>query len=773
MTTLCSYYYFTLFICLSLFIAFVQSTSTFIVHVSKPHNLTFSASYLHHHYYTSILQSLPSSSPIQIIYSYTHSATGFAAQLTAPQAARLTRHPSVLSVIPDRTHQLHTTRTPEFLGLSHGSGLWPKADYASDIIIGVLDTGIWPNIPSFDDAGYNPVPATWKGSCDFGPTFPAGSCNRKIIGARAFYRGQEAAHGPINETKDSKSPLDTEGHGTHCASTAAGSVVPNANIFGYAPGSAGGVAYKARIAVYKVCWSSGCTQSDILAAIDQAIMEGVNVISLSVGSTAIPYFKDSLAIGTFHAAQRGVVVSVSAGNAGPREFTTTNVAPWMLTVGASTIDREFVADVVLGDGKRFKGVSLYDGGDGFNKSVSWGLVDGKDADSSKCEQGKLDASKVAAKIVMCERGVNGRAAKGYAVKLAGGAGMILVNTAEFGAELLADAHLIPATMVSYASGSQIKDYISPNSNPTATIDFQGTVVGLIPPSPRVAAFSSRGPNKITPEILKPDLVAPGVNILAGWTGFVGPSDLAVDSRRVQFNSISGTSMACPHVSGLAALLKNAHPSWSPSAIKSALMTTSYNLDNAGKNLIDLATSTSSTPFGHGSGQVDPNKALDPGLVYDSDANDYIAFLCSIGYTQKQISMFLKDPVTIDCGAGKLSSPGDLNYPSFAVVFESSQNVVKYTRKVTNVGLSEFAVYRVTVKAPSNVRVSVNPRMLVFRPRKPSLSYEISFTSSGTTEPVNGSSSFGSIVWSDGFHQVRSPIAVRWVQGNQKSLVASS
>ncbi|KAK9677035.1 hypothetical protein RND81_11G117800 [Saponaria officinalis] len=533
------------------------------------------------------------------------------------------------------------------------------------------------------------------------------------------------------------------------------------------------MAYRARIAVYKICWSTGCHGSDILAAMDQAIVDGVDVISLSVGGnpSANPYFKDTIAIGAFRAAQKGVVVSVAAGNSGFKDFTAVNVAPWILTVGASTIDRKFHADVVLGDGRWFEGVSLYDG-KRLNESVFWGLVNGKDVGSERCEDGKLDASKVASKMVICEVGGTARAAKGYAVKQAGGVGMILVNHVVKAEGLIADAHLIAATAVTSTAGNQIKDYMSSNPNPTATIDFRGTVVGPTTLSPRVAAFSGRGPNKVTPEILKPDVVAPGVNILAGWTGFTSPTGLNVDPRRVQFNIISGTSMACPHVSGLAALLKSAHPNWSVSA-KSALMTTSYNLDNSGKNLTDVATGNPSTPFAHGSGHVDPNKALDPGLVYDSDVNDYIDFLCSIGYNQKQISTFVKDPATINCGTRNLSSLGDLNYPSFSVVFGSGQKVVKYTRRVTNVGPSAHAVYRVNVNAPSNVRVRVVPERLIFRARKPTLSYEIRFTSTATdARSVNGTSSFGSIEWSDGSHRVRSPIAVRWVMGTQENMVAS-
>jgi len=387
--------------------------------------------------------------------------------------------------------------------------------------------------------------------------------------------------------------------------------------------------------------------------------------------------------------------------------------------------------------------------------------------------GELDASKVAGKMVICDRGENARVAKGHAVELAGGVGMILANTAESGEELLADSHLIPATMVGQIAGDQIKDYVSSTPNPTATIKFWGTVIGTSPSAPRVASFSSRGPNHLTPEILKPDVIAPGVNILAGWTGAAGPTDLDIDQRRVKFNIISGTSMSCPHVSGLAALLRNAYPNWSPAAVKSALMTTAYNLDNSGRNFTDLATGQQSSPFVHGSGHVDPNKASNPGLVYDIDTSQYIAFLCASGYDSKKIAVFLKEPSTIDCSTQKLSSPGDLNYPSFSVVFEAGKDVVEYTRTVKNVGTSVDAMYMVNVNAPLNVDVNVSPKKLVFDSENPTQTYKITFRSVGKAyESILGSSSFGSIEWTDGVHRVRSPIAVRWVDGTQQQLIAA-
>ncbi|KAL6496926.1 hypothetical protein OROGR_028855 [Orobanche gracilis] len=744
---------------------------TFIVHVSKSHKpLAFST---HHHWYTSIIRSLPPHHrPAKILYTYDRSARGFSARLSAAQAAVLHRIPGVISVVPDAVRHLHTTRTTKFLGLADTFGLWPNSDYADDVIIGLLDTGIWPERPSFSDEGLSAIPPHWKGSCVDAPDFPATLCNRKIIGAKAFYSGYEASRGKkMEESDDSSSPRDTEGHGTHTASTAAGSRVTNASLFEYAKGEARGMAVKARIAVYKICWTNGCYDSDILAGMEHAIEDGVNVISLSVGANghAPQYEYDSIAIGAYGAAEHGIVVSCSAGNSGPDSYTAVNIAPWILTVGASTLDREFPADVILGDGTTHGGVSLYYG-DSLGEELL-PLVYAADCGSKYCYSGSLDPKKVAGKIVICDRGGNARVEKGNAVHTAGGAGMIMANLADSGEELLADAHFIPATMVGQIAGDKIRAYARSDPNPTATIAFKGTVISSNPPAPRVASFSSRGPSYRTAEILKPDVIAPGVNILAGWTGYIGPTDLESDTRKVEFNIISGTSMSCPHVSGLAALLRKAHPNWSPAAIKSALMTTAYNLDNAGGNITDLATGEESNPFIHGSGHVDPNRALDPGLIYDVKRNDYVAFLCTIGYDSRRISVFTRDASSIDCDALGLKSPGNLNYPSFSVVFHGGDGVVKYKRTVKNVGKEADAIYEVGVAPPPGVEVSVSPSKLVFSEKDDELSYEVTFKSSSVNTlgmEIVGSikSSFGSIEWSDGGgHRVRSPVAVIWKQSS--------
>ncbi|KAI3901839.1 hypothetical protein MKW92_003548, partial [Papaver armeniacum] len=308
----------------------------------------------------------------------------------------------------------------------------------------------------------------------------------------------------------------------------------------------------------------------------------------------------------------------------------------------------------------------------------------------------------------------------------------------------------------------ILNYTRNQPKPVASLVFKGTVIGSSPSAPKVAAFSGRGPNHITPEILKPDVIAPGLNILAAWTGAAGPSDHEFDKRRVAFNIASGTSMACPHVSGLAAMLLKVHPNWTPAAIKSALMTTAYNSDNSGKPIIDLANGNISTPFQDGAGHVDPNKSLNPGLVYDIQPDDYDAFLCSLGYNQRQMSLFIKNRI-VNCGLHKLAGgPGNLNYPSFSVIFKTSKDtVVKYKRTVTNVGKLGAATYSLKVNSPPSVKISVSPSLLRFTSTNQKLSYEVTFTTLIKNDPKVDKMEFGAIQWNNGLQVVRSPVAVTW------------
>ncbi|URE22264.1 Subtilase family [Musa troglodytarum] len=708
-----------------------------------------------------------------LIHTYSSLFYGFSARLSPSAAAALASSHGVLAVLPELVRHPDTTRSPEFLGLlsSDRTGLLAESDFGSELVIAVVDTGITPGHRSFSDRGLGPAPARWRGECVSGPGFPASACNRKLVGARYFSGGYEATSGRMNESSELRSPRDTDGHGTHTASIAAGRYVFPASTLGYARGVAAGMAPKARLAAYKVCWAAGCFDSDILAAFDAAVADGVNVVSLSVGGVVVPYYLDAIAVGAFAAAEAGIFVSASAGNGGPGELTVTNVAPWVATVGAGSMDRDFPAYVKLGNGRVRTGVSVY-GGPALSAGRLYPIVyagaaqgAGDGYSSSLCLEGSLNRDTVKGKIVLCDRGVNSRAAKGEVVRKAGAVGMILANGIFDGEGLVADCHVLPAAAVGAVAGDEIRKYIAAatlKSPATATILFRGTRLG-VRPAPVVASFSARGPSPQSPEILKPDVIAPGLNILAAWPDNVGPAGIPSDQRKTEFNILSGTSMACPHVSGLAALLKAAHPDWSPAAIKSALMTTSYVKDNRGTRMLDESTGNSSDVFDYGAGHVHPQRAIDPGLVYDLTATDYVNFLCNLNYTQQNIKAITRRPA--DCrGARKAGHAGNLNYPSFSAVFVQDgakrRMSTHFIRTVTNVG-NGAAVYRAEVRAPEGSRVTVEPTELAFRRPGQKLSFLVRVKAATAEKLAPGSSKArsGALTWSDGKHSVNSPIVV--------------
>ncbi|KAK7842724.1 subtilisin-like protease sbt1.5 [Quercus suber] len=493
--------------------------------------------------------------------------------------------------------------------------------------------------------------------------------------------------------------------------------VPNASFLGFAQGIANGVAPKSRIAVYKVCSEDSCSVSDILAGIDAAVEDGVDVISISIGGDPVPYHEDAIAIGAFGAIENGVLFSASGGNNGPTDSTISNVAPWITTVGASTIDRRFPADLVLGDGSVITGSSLYKG-DGLSKGkylplIYAGNTSNSKIDNATCLPGTLNKDLVSGKIVLCDRGIGPRIEKAEVVREAGGVGLVLANVEPMGEGIVADAFLIPGLAITQSKRTTVLQYIKSTKNPKATFIFKGTQLG-VKPAPVVASFSSRGPNSISPSVLKPDIIAPGVNILAAWPDGVPPTEVAADKRRTEFNIISGTSMSCPHVSGVAALLKGAHPDWSPAMIKSALMTTAYADDHDGKTLLDEKDNSVSSVFGFGAGHVDPNKAVDPGLVYDLTVDDYLNFLCASNFNTGQIEVISRRKVS--CSGVQQVNMWDLNYPSISVSFDTSapsKSEVVVNRTVTYVGDGD-SIYTVNITNPKGVTVAVDQEKLIFK-----------------------------------------------------------
>jgi len=706
---------------------------TYIIFLKKPEVMVSAEREELDSWYQSFLPAVTTSSSNQqrLVHSYHNVVTGFAAKLTEKEAKAMEMKEGFVSAHPQKVFRVKTTHTPNFLGLQQNLGFWNHSNYGKGVIIGVLDTGITPSHPSFSDEGMPPPPAKWKGKCEFNGTL----CNNKLIGARNF-------------DSAGKPPVDDNGHGTHTASTAAGSRVQGASFYDQLNGTAVGIASSAHLAIYQVCDGFGsCEESNILAGMDTAVEDGADVLSLSLGGGSLPFYKDSIAIGAFGAIQKGIFVSCAAGNEGPFKESLSNEAPWILTVGASTVDRSIRATVLLGNKASYDGQSFFQPTN-FSSTLLpliYAGANGSDT-AAFCDPGSLKDVDVKGKVVLCESGGFSESVdKGQEVKDAGGAAMIIMNDELSGNITTADFHVLPASDVTYADGLSIKAYINSTSSPMATILFKGTVLGL-PYAPQLASFSSRGPSLESPGILKPDIIGPGVDILAAWP-------YAVDNNRntkSTFNMISGTSMATPHLSGIAALLKSSHPDWSPAAIKSAIMTTA-NLTNLGGTPITDDSFGPVDVFAIGSGHVNPTKADDPGLVYDIQPDDYIPYLCGLGYNNTEVGIIVQRPVT--CSNSSSIPEAQLNYPSFSIKLGSSPQT--YTRTVTNVGPFKSS-YIAEIIAPQGVDVKVTPNAIPFGGGDPKATYSVTFT---RTANVNLPFSQGYLNWVSADHVVRNPIAV--------------
>ncbi|EYU39048.1 hypothetical protein ABFS82_01G084400 [Erythranthe guttata] len=691
---------------------------TYIVHVEIPPRGT-NVSDWH-------LSFLPKGGDDRIVHTYRHVINGFAAKLTPDELADMEKISGFLHASPDRRCTPHTTSSPSFLGLNPNQDFWPgQTEFGSGVIIGVLDSGITPNHSSFSDEDVPPPPAKWKGRCDL----PI--CNNKIIGARNFI-------------DYGLPPLDHTGHGTHTASTAAGNFVSGANLFGQANGTASGLAPHAHLAIYKVCDIESCDQSNILAGLDAAIEDGVDIISLSIGTIVIHLYEDYAAIGAFAAMKNGIFVSTSASNDGPYSSSVENMSPWTLTVGSSTTYRKIEATACLGNGELFEGQSV--GGRNFFPLKLLSLVHFPGQEAEYCESESLDKVDVKGKIILCVIGASNPIGVGRSVKRAGGAGVILMNDEQSGYTTLSFAMPLPSISVSNFVGERIKKYINSTATPLATIQLQGTTFQDVT-APAVASFSSRGPNIASPGILKPDILGPGVNILAAWYRSVDNAKPAA-----AFYMDSGTSMACPHLSAVAALIKKAHPNWSPAMIKSAMMTTASQLNRDQKPILDGSTNLPADVFATGAGHVNPKLALDPGLVYDITSQDYISYLCSL-YSEKEVEVIVREKV--NC-SGLGIPEAQLNYPSFAVQLGKGGSVT-YSRTVTNVGNAN-STYEVEIESAPGVDISVEPTVLTFTQLNQNSTYKVEFRRQNKKNETGGYVQ-GSITWSSVTHNVRIPVSV--------------
>ncbi|XP_058760901.1 subtilisin-like protease SBT5.3 [Vicia villosa] len=694
-----------------------------------------------------------------IFYSYNKYINGFAAILDEDEAAEIAKHPDVVSMSLSKRYELHTTRSWNYLGFETErefatDSIWKKS-LGEDIIIGNLDSGVWPESKSFSDEGYGPIPKKWKGICQVAKGNPDKFyCNRKLIGAKYFYKGYQALPGAANLTYNSA--RDLNGHGTHTLSTAGGNFVAGVNVYGFGNGTASGGSPKARVASYKVCWD-GCYDADILAGFEAAISDGVDVISVSLGGIFAKFSpENAVTVGSFHAIANNIVVVASGGNSGPSESSIVNIEPWTITVAASTIDRDFASYVILGNKKIYKGASLSELEIPTNKSYP--LISGKDANLDNvppglayfCKEGTLDPQKVKGKIVVCQRGLADRVDKGVQASRAGAIGMILVNDRDSGNGVIADPHVLPATNVGFADGNAIYDYINNTKSPVAYITKVKTELG-VKNTPSLCSFSSRGPNH-DGTILMPDIAAPGVNIIAAYTLANSPTEQPSDKRRIPFVTMSGTSMSCPHVAGVIGLLKSIHPDWSPAAIKSAIMTTATTNTNNGGPILDSYSLQNATPFDYGAGHIQPNLAVDPGLIYDLNITDYLNYLC--GKTG-ELPVFYGKPYTCP----KSFRTEDLNYPSISIYADSiyGSKSLSVTRTVTNVGAP--SEYKVEIQEPPLFHVTVQPEILRFKFKGEKKEFKVTTTLKPTIKYNITKFEFGKLIWSDGNHHVGIPITI--------------
>jgi subtilisin family serine protease len=672
--------------------------------------------------------------------SFTYALNGFEADLTAAEVADLERQPDVAKVVPNELRQLHTDTSPGFLGLNQRRGAWQSGLVGEGVVVGVIDSGIWPEHPSFaDDGTYPPLPGYESLPCEFGdtaynPDDAPFACNQKLLGARDMRTTYTAVIGP----ERFNSARDYDGHGTHTASTAAGNADVPADALGIARGTVSGIAPRARVIAYSACGDLGCFTSDLVGAIDAAVADGVDVINYSIGGGAT--LTDPADIAFLFAADANVWVATSAGNDGPGSATIGGPAsvPWITSVGASTHDRTFTNVVRLGNGQIATGVSITGGTSG-----QLPLVDAADLGNELCDPADAFDGDITGKIVVCQRGVVARVDKSQAVAAAGGAGMILYNTSDAQA-LVTDSHFVPSTHVNFTTGQAIKGYIAA-AGAAATA---GLTAGKATPTQGsvMADFSSRGEDPVAPDLVKPDVTAPGVNILAGHTPF--PSSGAPGQL---FQSISGTSMSSPHVAGLFALLRQAHPDWTAAMAKSAVMTT------ARQDVVKEDGVTPADPFDMGAGHIDPSgrpsakgSVFDPGLVYDAGLFDYLAFLCGA-----DDSVFADAAAT--CGqfesAGVSTDPTDLNLASIGA--SSIAGSIRVQRVVTSVADTR-RTFKASVAAPAGFEVSVVPDKIKLAPGE-SAAFEVTITNVSATLD---SWSFGSLTWKGGNYEVRSPIAAK-------------
>lgn len=564
--------------------------------------------------------------PAKVLYHYYTVYNGVAVRLTPEEAPKVAALPGVISVQREQWRYPLTDVTPQFIG---ATSIWDgtatgglPGTKGEGVIVGVIDTGIWPEHPSFaDDGTYPPPPPEWGGECTPpADDTPGYTCNNKLIGVQYFLDSYIAAVGGYDGLFNSG--RDDDGHGTHTASTAAGNENVPVTLLGVDRGTVSGIAPRAHVAMYKGLGPQGGTTADLVAAIDKAVADGVDVINYSIGGGTSDPWTDADAQAFLAARDAGVFVATSAGNSGPDPSTlgSPGDAPWITTVGASTSNRHFISEITLnGPGEPptgLFGASVTAGVTDFNLVDAEGIPDSEGDDSGMCLNPFNPGTFQPNDVVLCRRGQIARVLRGDYVAAGGGGGVILYNPVQQG--ITTDNFVIPGVHVENDVGQAIKDYVTQYPGQVTVSFTQGTAT-FGPDDPRVipdmmASFSSRGPTvQAASNYIKPDVTAPGVQILAGNS----PENYEPGAQGELFQAIQGTSMSSPHVAGAAALLKALHPDWTPGEIQSALMTTAKE-----EGVVKEDGVTPADPFDFGAGRIDLTRAGMAGLAFDETTANF-------------------------------------------------------------------------------------------------------------------------------------------------------
>ncbi|GMI93216.1 hypothetical protein like AT4G20430 [Hibiscus trionum] len=766
------------------------SSSERLNSVYKPRNNSSYISRVH----DSLLMRALSGEKYLKLYSYHYLINGFSVLITPQQADKLSRRREVANVVLDFSVRTATTYTPEFLGLPKGA--WPQEGGSGaageGIVIGFIDTGIDPTHSSFaDDVSDHPypVPDRFSGICEVTWDFPSGSCNRKLVGARHF-AASAITRGIFNSSRDYASPFDGDGHGTHTASVAAGNhgipVVVAGNYFG----NASGMAPRSHIAVYKALYKSfGGFAADVVAAIDQAAQDGVDIISLSITPNRRPpgiaTFFNPIDMALLSAVKSGIFVVQAAGNTGPSPKSMSSFSPWIFTVGAASHDRVYANSIVLGNNVTIPGVGLAPG-TGTDEMYTLicavhALINettlANDMYVGECQNSNnFDGELIQGNLLICSysiRFVLGLSTVKQALQTAknlSAAGVVFyMDPFVLGFQINPTPLNIPGIIIPSTNDSKIlqqyynssleRDRFSRNIvrfGAVASISG-GLKANYSISAPKVMYYSARGPDPEdsfldNADIMKPNLVAPGNSIWAAW------SSLGTDSVEFQgenFAIMSGTSMAAPHVAGLAALIKQKFPQFSPAAIASALSTTASLYDkNGGPIMAQRAYSnpdlnqSPATPFDMGSGFVNATSALDPGLIFDTTYEDYMSFLCGINGSSPVVLNYTSQNCQLNSST---VTAVDLNLPSITIAKLNQSKTVE--RSVTNIAGKE--TYKVSWTTPSGVSMKVTPTsFFTGTAEKQVLTITFNATANDSVP------SFGRIVLlGDGGHNLNIPVSV--------------